>query len=185
MASAAPGMTAGTQDSDTKRVFHFPTVEEERRNAAQLEAFSSDNAAAGGHRGKPAHGEKDDHSLQSLLIAEDICVAKGQKQLDLPMLASAPVQPAPALVDANIPPLCVDADRALLEQIAQPAIDHPRLPAMRLCEIALELCKNARMLPSDFSDLLKRKYNVVRDKILPTLRENPNIHELDNTYYYL
>ncbi|GEM_PF-4744868 len=176
-----------------KREFHFPTVEEERRNAAQLEAFTADNAVAELMKeqekqtssGRRSHvTQKETHeepSIQSLLFAEDIRVVNHPAQQDLP-LETPDAEPDPE--EAAMPPLRADADSALLEEIALPAVEHPRLPATRLCEIALELCKHARMAPSDFSDLLKRKYNVIRDKVLPKLKENPKIHAVNSTYYY-
>ena len=185
---------ANAAEMDAKREFHFPTVEEERRNAAQLEAFASDNAVAAlveeqkkqASSGRRSHASQKvtqgEPSIQSLLIAEDIRVVNHSSQQNLPL---EPPAAEPAHEETSpMPPLRADADSALLEEIALPAVEHPRLPATRLCEIALELCKHARMAPSDFSDLLQRKYNVIRDKVLPKLKENPKIHVENSTYYY-
>ena len=116
--------------------------------------------------------------LQKLLFAEDIRVG----QSTAPERSSH--SPSCAVDDPSIPPAVADMDRTILDEIAEPAVSHPRIPATRLCEIAVNLCRHARIKPSEFADILHRKYQVIQDKLLPKLKENPHIHVKDCAYYY-
>lgn len=119
--------------------------------------------------------ESDASSRQYLLFAEDICSPKTQP--------SQPEPPKPEQNTEDIPPCLEDADRALLDSIASPAVEHPRLPAIRLCEIAISLCKNARLKPIEIAELLHKKLVPVRDKIMPAIKEHPDVHCIDGAYY--
>jgi hypothetical protein len=119
--------------------------------------------------------ESDASSRQYLLFAEDICSPKTQQ--------SQPEPPKPEQNTEDIPPCLEDADRALLDSIASPAVEHPRLPAIRLCEIAISLCKTARLNPIEISELLHKKLVPVRDKIMPAIKEHPDVHCIDGAYY--
>lgn len=119
--------------------------------------------------------ESDASSRQYLLFAEDICSPKTQP--------SQPEPPKPEQNTEDIPPCLEDADRELLDSIASPAVEHPRLPAIRLCEIAISLCKTARLKPIEIAELLHKKLVPVRDKIMPAIKEHPDVHCIDGAYY--
>lgn len=86
-------------------------------------------------------------------------------------------------VSVIIPPTLDKADKKLIEQIAEPAVSHTRLPSTRLCEIAADLLKQVRLTPQELADVLQRKLPVIRTKILPALRENYKFTLIDNTYF--
>ena len=104
-------------------------------------------------------------------------------QPELPF-GSTTVESKESEPDIPMPPRYDEADIDLLKEIALPAINHTRLPAARLCEITVSLCKNARLKPIEISTLLNRKFVLVRDKIIPILKERPDIHN-DNGCYYI
>ena len=122
----------------------------------------------------------DNSSRQFLLFAEDICTSQPQINAQESQTAQAD---APLNQAEDIPPCFADADHALLESIALPAVEHPRLPTLRLCEIAVNLCKVARLKPLEIAELLHKKLVPVRDKILPSIKEHPNVHCVDGAYY--
>ncbi len=140
--------------------------------------------------------------LETLLFAEDICISPNQHEADFSQLqGSAPVvpdapaiettvtqnaAPEPAAIEEKtpaLPPLLEDADRALLNEIAKPAVMHPRLPIIRVCEIAASLCRNARLRPIEIAEILNRKFVPICDKVMPVLKERNDIHCVDGYYY--
>ena len=120
----------------------------------------------------------DASSRQYLLFAEDICSPDLHEEQ---AAQAANIEPEKQIED--IPPRLEDADRALLESIAFPAVEHPRLPAIRLCEIAISLCKTARLKPVEIAELLHKKLVPVRDKVMPAIKEHPDVHCVDGAYY--
>ena len=133
--------------------------------------------------------------LRKLLFAEDIRASKTKtsSSSENGKTTNESVQKAPESRDTTaikvenateIPPSFAEADRALLDSIAQPAITHPRFPVTRLCEIAVALCQQARFTPAEFAEILHRKMPTITDKLLPKLKENPKICEFNDAYYY-
>ncbi|MBQ9817391.1 MAG: ATP-binding protein [Proteobacteria bacterium] len=131
-------------------------------------------------------------SLQKLLIAEDIRISPqsgASKSKDVSKSkAEESVQPVLNPSDTTddrgeVPPVLAGFDRSLLDEIAAPAIDHPRLPAVRLCEVSASILQEVRLSSAELADILHRKLPVVRDKIIPQLKQRSDFHQLDNTYY--
>ena len=120
----------------------------------------------------PSHPQ----TVNSLLLAEDI--------RPISTVSATPSQPS-APSAAHIPPKLEQADRAELDAIAAPAIQHPRLPTARLCEIAITLCQHACLKPAELAELLNRKLVPIRDRVMPKIKEHPNVHCVDNIYYYI
>jgi hypothetical protein len=120
----------------------------------------------------PSHPQ----TVNSLLLAEDI--------RPISTVSATPSQPS-APATAHIPPKLAQADRAKLDAIAAPAIQHPRLPTARLCEIAITLCQHACLKPAELAELLNRKLVPIRDRVMPKIKEHPNVHCVDNIYYYI
>ena len=156
----------------------FATASEDAEK--QFASLISDGSFTRAQRNTTGSPETSDNApRQYLLFAEDICSSAPASDMD------TTAEPAPVLpkADDDIPPCYANADRALLESIARPAVEHPRLPAIRLCEIAISLCKVARLKPAEIAELLHKKIVPVRDKILPKVKEDPNIHCIDGAYY--
>lgn len=80
-------------------------------------------------------------------------------------------------------PLFANANRSELDEIAKPVLEYTRLPMLRVCEISARLCKQARFTIKELATVLGKKPAVVKDKILPYLRELPNFIEEDNIFY--
>ena len=76
-----------------------------------------------------------------------------------------------------------DANQAILLEIAQPVADHPRLPMTRVCEIAKQLCTQAQFNIFELASILNKKAPVVKDKVLPKLREYSNFVENGDIFY--
>lgn len=123
--------------------------------------------------------------LQGLLFAEDITVvAKETTKPECNKCAVVEEMDAPAAgSNLDMPPLLKDYDRAKLEEIAAPAVEHSRLPTIRLCEIAAELLQAVRLKPTELADLLNRKLVPVRDKVLPKIKESYDVQIVDGYYF--
>lgn len=80
-------------------------------------------------------------------------------------------------------PLYEFADRDLLSSIAQPVVDHPRLPMTRVCEIAKQLCARAQFTMQELGAVLNKKPAVIKDKVVAKLREDPNFAEENGVFY--
>lgn len=130
----------------------------------------------------PSSTVESQQTVNSLLFAEDI------------RAAAAPVSAKPAAPatsegstphDSSMPPKLAQADRAKLDEIAAPAIQHSRLPTTRLCEIAITLCQHACLKQAELAEILNRKLVPIRDKVMPKIKEHPNVHCVDSIYYYI
>lgn len=134
--------------------------------------------------------------LQRLLSAEDITIVSPQNNSD--KTAPAPKSPAKTpqtplksshdsttnTPPMDMPPLLADADMNLINSIVAPVIEHPRLQVFRMCEVATELLKIVRLKPTELAELFQRKLVPIRDKVIPKLQENPNLHVV-NGYYFI
>ena len=130
-------------------------------------------------------------TVNSLLFAEDIRAAAtsaNNTAKSHPSNSAVPTQISDSTSPASstsMPPKLADADRAKLDEIAAPAINHPRLPTARLCEIAITLCKHARLKPAELAEILNRKLVPIRDRVMPKIKEHPDVHCVDGIYYYI
>ena len=98
-------------------------------------------------------------------------------------VSSQDAKPKIALIDAPLPPKLAEIDRAKLDAIALPVVEFPRLPQTRLCEITVELLKMARLKPTEVADILHKKLVLVRDKLIPKIRETHEITVVEGCYF--
>ena len=92
-------------------------------------------------------------------------------------------RPTPRTHASDDPPLFENADQSILSELAQPVVIHPRLPMTRVCEIAKQLCTHAQFTMHELAGILNKKPAVIKDKVLPKLRENQDFVEENGVFY--
>ncbi len=90
----------------------------------------------------------------------------------------------PVELDASVPPLFTDANQEEIAKLAEPAIEFPRLPAVRLASIAVRILRLSRLTVQELADIMHRTPVSVRKNIIASLADDPNFKSVGKHYYY-
>ncbi|MBQ9396349.1 MAG: putative DNA binding domain-containing protein [Proteobacteria bacterium] len=116
------------------------------------------------------------------VFASDTAARSTQPKQPAETVQTAPMPVQPKAADA-MPPKLAEIGRAKLDEIALPVVEMPRLPQTRICEIVVELLKTARLKPTEVADILNKKLVLVRDKLIPKIRETHEITVVEGYYF--
>ena len=154
-------------------------LKEEAEKAAKLAQMRAAEAAVGPAEPEPEKPKARRGRKPKALLEAEAAAAQMAKPVTKAKAAEH------AVTDGPMPPILEDADLDALNALAQPAVEFPRLPAVRICSIATKILRLARLTVQELSTIMHRTPVSIRKNVVTALSDDPHFKVDGKRYYYV